>query len=485
MNEPSVKRNYIYRLVYEVLAVITPFVTSPYVSRVLGADGIGIYSYTSSLMTYFTLFAALGTATYGAREIAQHRDNRAETSKLFWEIELMTVGTSLVCIVGWCIVIAVSENYRWYYVALLPTLLGTMFDISWFFTGLEQIKYIVMRNIVCKILGVLLLFVLVHQKSDLIIYVIINSMISLLGSLSVWTYIPRMIQKVDMSSLQFKRHFKETLVYFVPTIATSIYTVLDKTLIGVITNSTYENGYYEQTTKIINILKSVVFSAVNAVMGARISYLFSKNQIDEIQNRIKKSLNFIYFLAFGCVFGLIAIADNFVPWFFGDGYEPVILLLRIMAPIILIIGTSNCLGSQYYNPSGQRAKSAKFIILGSCVNLVLNLMLIPHYGAAGATIASVIAELSITFFYVKMSDGFINMDIIWKCSYKRIVAGIVMLVVVMQFKNVIALSLFGIVFLQVLVGVVVYLGLLWIMKDDMLFELIDISRTLIKKEGNN
>ena len=160
MNEPSVKKNYIYRLIYEILAVITPFITAPYVSRVLGADGIGVYSYTSSLMTYFTLFAALGTATYGAREIAQHRDNRAETSKLFWEIELMTVGTSMVCIVGWCFVIVFSQNYRWYYIALLPTLLGTMFDISWFFTGLEEIKYIVMRNIV----GVLLLFLLVHEK---------------------------------------------------------------------------------------------------------------------------------------------------------------------------------------------------------------------------------------------------------------------------------------------------------------------------------
>lgn len=482
MNEPSVKKNYIYRLIYEILAVITPFITAPYVSRVLGADGIGVYSYTSSLMTYFTLFAALGTATYGAREIAQHRDNRAETSKLFWEIELMTVGTSMVCIVGWCFVIVFSQNYRWYYIALLPTLLGTMFDISWFFTGLEEIKYIVMRNIVCKILGVLLLFLLVHEKNDLITYLIINSMISLLGSLSMWTYIPKMTQKVDVSSLKFKRHFKETLVYFVPTIATSIYTVLDKTLIGVITNSTYENGYYEQATKIINIMKSVVFSAVNAVMGARISYLFSKNKIDEVKNRITKSLNFIYLLAFGCVFGLIAIADNFVPWFFGEGYEPVILLLRIMAPIILVIGTSNCLGSQYYNPSGQRAKSAKFIILGSCVNLLLNLILIPHYGAIGATIASVIAELSITFFYVKMSDGFMSIGIIWRCSYKRIIAGIVMLVTVMQLKRGLALPLLCVILLQVLIGVVVYFGILLIMKDDMLLELVNIGCATIKKK---
>ena len=161
MYEPSVKKNYVYRLFYEILAVITPFITAPYVSRVLGADGIGIYSYTSSIMTYFTLFAALGTATYGAREIAQHRDNKIETSKLFWEIELMTVGTSLVCLIVWGFVILFSKEYRWYYIALVPTLLGTMFDVSWFFTGLEQIKYIVLRNTICKFLGIVLLFLLV------------------------------------------------------------------------------------------------------------------------------------------------------------------------------------------------------------------------------------------------------------------------------------------------------------------------------------
>ena len=141
MNQPSVKKNYIYRLSYEILILLTPFITTPYVSRVLGADGIGIYSYTSSIMTYFTLFAALGTASYGAREIAQHRDDRQKSSKLFWEIELMTVGTSLICLLVWIFVILFSSGYRYYYLALTQTLFGTMADISWYFTGYEQIKY--------------------------------------------------------------------------------------------------------------------------------------------------------------------------------------------------------------------------------------------------------------------------------------------------------------------------------------------------------
>ena len=135
MSQPSVKKNYIYRTMYEILVLITPFVTTPYISRVLGADGVGVYSYTYSIMTYFTLFAALGTVSYGAREIAQHRDDKRQSSKLFWEIELMTVATTTICLIVWCVVIIFSRQYRPYFIALIPVLLGTMFDISWYFTG--------------------------------------------------------------------------------------------------------------------------------------------------------------------------------------------------------------------------------------------------------------------------------------------------------------------------------------------------------------
>jgi len=295
MTQPSVRKNYIYRLFYELLILITSLITAPYVSRVLGADGVGVYSYTSSIMSYFTLFAALGTVSYGAREIAQHRDDQQASSKLFWEIELMTVFTSSVCIVAWIVVILVSTNYRPYFLALLPLLFGTMLDISWYFTGYENVKNIVIRNSLCKIAGIVALFLFVREKSDLTLYILLNSLITLIGNLSMWTYLPRMLTKVDFHTLRFKCHLKETMVYFVPTIATSIYTVLDKTLIGVITQDEYQNGYYEQANKIINLVKSLVFTAVNSVVGARMSYLFSKDMQDEIHRRITRSMDFIFF----------------------------------------------------------------------------------------------------------------------------------------------------------------------------------------------
>lgn len=480
MDLPSIKKNYIYRLSYELLVLMIPFITTPYISRVLGADGIGIYSYTTSVMTYFTLFAALGTGSYGAREIAQHRDDSKQASKLFWEIELMTVVTSGICLLAWVILILFSKEYRYYYLALMPLLLAAMADISWFFTGYEQVKYIVIRNTICKILGIILLFAFVRDKSDLIIYVLINTVVQLMGNLSMWTYVPRMLVKVDFKSLTLKKHFHETLVYFIPTIATSIYTVLDKTLIGIITGNAYQNGYYEQAAKVINIINTFVFTSVNSVMVSRISYLFAVEKYDEIHRRIEKSMSFIFLTGFGCGFGMIGIAKRFVPVFFGKGYEPVVGLLYLMSPLVLIIGVSNCLGSHYYTPSGRKKQSAKYIIVGSCVNLCLNLILISLFGASGATVASIAAESIITVLYVRSCNGYITWKFIWKIAWKRGVAGILMLAALIMVGYVLDISAVAVMAVQICTGVCVYSAVLLILHDDLLLELIGTGAAMVR-----
>lgn len=460
--------------------LITPFITTPYISRVLGADGVGIYSYTSSIITYFTLFAALGTVSYGAREIARHRDDRQQSSKLFWEIELMTVATTALCLTAWCVVILFSEQYRPYFIALIPVLLGTMFDISWYFTGYERIKNIVICNSVCKIAGIVLLFVFVKRQEDLTLYIVINSMVTLLGNLSMWLYLPKMLTKVDMRTLTFKKHFKETLIYFVPSVATSIYTVLDKTLIGVITHDTYQNGYYEQANKIMRMIYTVSFVAINNVMSARISYLFAEKKQEEIRNRIRKTMDFIFLIGFGCTFGIIGVAGRFVPAFLGPGYEPVVNLLCCMAPLAIIVGISNCLGANYYTPSGQRARSARVIVLGSVVNLILNLAMIPHIGATGAVIASIMAESVISILYVHMSDGYMSWKMLIKLGWKRMISGLVMLIFVLMLGKYLPYGNLVVV-IQVVSGVAVYFGLLLLMKDQLLRELIHIALSVFKK----
>lgn len=481
MSEPSLKVNYLYRLVYEIIILIIPFVTTPYISRVLGVEGVGDYSFTHSVITYFMLFGALGTLNYGAREIARVRDDAAQTSKVFWEIELMTVGTTGVCLLAWVGVIIFGGRYSPLYLALTPFLVSTMFDISWFFTGLERVKSIVIRNSLIKILGIVLLFVMVKTKDDLLLYCLINSGASLAGNLSMWFYLPKMLIKVDPSEFRFGKHFHETIAYFIPTIAVSIYTVLDKTLIGLITASSSENGYYEQATKIIRIVKSVVFLAMNSVMTARMSYLFAEEKFDEIKQKLAKSLDLILFLGVGSVFGLLGISHRFVPVFFGAGYEPVEGLIYLMTPLIIIIGISNCLEYQYFTPSGKRALSARFVVTGAAINLILNLCFIPFFNAGGAVIASIIAELVITGLYLRYCDGYLHISSILKMLWKRLIAGVLMAPVVF-FLGTLEMNGIVLLILQIVCGILVYCLVLAVLMDGMLFELLGL---ILKKLRRN
>ena len=482
MKKPSIKKNLIYSTAYQILNIITPFITAPYISRVLGARGVGIYSYTNSVVTYFILFAALGTASYGQREIAMHRDNPVVSSRLFWEIEILSCATTLVSLVAWTVWIFIATQYIVYYGILTVSILAVAFDISWYFGGFEKFKYIVIRNTLVKIAGIILLFLFVRQETDILLYVSIMATTGLLGNISMWTYLPKLLHKVDFRTLHpFKIHLKQTFAYFIPTIATSVYTVLDKTMIGAITNSEELNGYYEQATKIIRMAESLLFS-LNTVMVSRQSYLFAEGKMDEIKDKINKSFEFLFALAIPFMFGIWGAAENFVPWFFGKGYEPVVILLYLMSPLPLVICISNIMGSQYLTPSGQRARSSKGIIAGAGTNFALNLVLIYRFNVNGATIASLVAECVISIIYVHMSKNFVSWKQIWGIAWKKLLSGFVMFLAVWILERGHQGSI-GISMIQVGLGAIVYGIMLIVLRDEFILDVLAMMKRKVQKNG--
>lgn len=475
----SIKKNVIFNTIYQIFNVLTPFITAPYISRVLGAENIGIQGYTTSYQSYFLLFALLGTNYYGAREISISRDKPYERSKLFWEIELLTMSTTFVTLLAWVAFIFLNSTYRMYYVVLTIGFLGSMLDISWFFTGMEEFGVTILRNTLFKIAGILCLFIFIKDEADLLKYILITMLTTLISSLSLWPYLKKFLVKVNPKEFRFKNHFKETLVYFVPNIATSIYTVLDRTLLGAM-KDVLQVGYYQQAEKVINIAKSVVFVAINNVMGVRVAYLFGEKQFDEIKSRIEYSFNYIFFLGFGSCFGIMGVAKTFVPIFFGEGYDPVIPLLYLFSPIIVIIGISNVLGSQFYTPCGKRAQSAKYLIVGSVVNLILNLIMIPRFGVYGATCASIIAELIITILYVKYSEGYARVSMLIRVGYKKFIASVLMFVIVYGLNNVELNDIIKLC-LQVVAGGLAYVVALLVLRDKwLLMNIKKYSARLLK-----
>ena len=482
MRTQNIRINYILNTMYQLLTLITPMVTAPYISRVLGANGVGIYSYTTSVAAFFIMFAVLGTTTYGQRAIAQCRDNRGKLSQCFWEIEILSVISTLICVAVWFVFILFCPEYKIYYLILTVELLAVAFDIIWFYSGLEQFKYIVIRNAVIKVLSIACLFIFVKERSHVWVYLAIIASGKFLGNCSMWFALRRYIDRVDITSLSLLPHLKETLAYFIPTAAASVYTYLDKVMIGAFTETSVENGYYEQAQKIIKMAYTVLVS-LNTVMSARMSYLFAQNKRGEIKEKLEKALAFIVILGVPFVFGISGIAFNFVPWFFGGEFEKVAVLMIYSSPLVFIMSLHNFLSAQYLVPSGQRVRSTKGVVCGAIVNLILNAILIPRFQSVGAVVATLVAETSICAVYFHMSKEFVSARLLLAFLPKTILSAAVMVLCVLLIGQNHRGSII-ITAVQITLGSVVYFGLLFVMKEKYIVSMGERLKKIVQNCGS-
>ena len=484
LGRTSLKINFIFNTVLQILSTIAPLITAPYISRILGPENIGIYSYTLSINSYFVLIAGLGTASYGIVEIAKVRDSTFERSKTFWGIELITVLTSILSLFMWLFVVGFYKEYRVIFLIQSLYILSAAFDVSWFYLGIEKLKYTVIINSFFKIVGVFCIFLFIKSKNDLSFYIFILSISTFLGNVSMWLFLPKYILFSKVKVVDLKEHFKGTFIYFIPTIAATIYSVVDKTLIGVITQNNVEIGYYEQATKIIGMIRTISFTSINTLFSSRMSYLFSKKQEDEIHSRLNFSLEFILTLSLGAFFGIAAISRCFVPIFFGDGYSKVIIFLILMSPLIPIMGISSSIGYLYYNPSGNRKKSSNILIIGTIINCVLNVFFIKLYSGNGAIIASLIAESIITGLYIVKSNGYVTFAMLFRIIYKKIIAGTVMVVFVYLLSCILELNISALL-IQVVCGGIIYYAILIILHDSFITDITNKFIHFIRRKSQN
>ena len=396
MKKNSLSQNFIFYLVYQILLYIVPLVTTPYLSRVLGAEGIGRYSFAQSIVSYFVLAATLGTTLYGQRKIASLKNDPAAQTQAFWQIFLLRVVTTAVALAVYGVVVLPACGAPVLYLVSAIELLGVAFDISWFFQGEESFATITKCNGICKILSVALIFLLVRTAADLNMYVVIYCGMTVAGNLAQWTFVPRYLQRgAVVRPLAFGQHLKPALGLFVAQVAMQIYTVLDKTMIGVITQSDAQNGYYEQAQKLIRVLTALTTS-IGTVMASRVAVLWRDREQEKIQQMIQTSFSVVFCLAFPIMVGVLLVADRFVPFFYGAGFEPVTPLLYVLVLVVIVIGCSNVIGVQYLIPTNKETYLTRSVVIGSVVNLALNAVLIPRYQALGAVAASVAAEICVT-----------------------------------------------------------------------------------------
>lgn len=343
------KLNIIYSTVYQVLVLIIPLITAPYVSRVLGATNLGIYSYTQAFANYFVLFAMLGVANYGNRSIAQVRDDSKLLSRTFWEIYSFQIFVTIIISIIYLIYcfVAVSQN-RIIYLLQFLYVVSAGFDINWFFFGIEKFKLTVTRNIIIKIINAVLIFALVKERSDLSIYTLIMS----LGTLvSVVILIPFLMRYVSFEKIEVKnvlKHIKPNLILFIPVIAISLYNIMDKLMLGYLSTAD-EVAFYSNAEKIAQLPNSIIMAVGNVLMP-RMSNLIATGEKEKSSKLFDKSMTFMIVSSVLLAFGMASVSKVFAPWFYGEEFARCGLFILWLCPTIVFKSIAGSVRTQLIIP---------------------------------------------------------------------------------------------------------------------------------------
>lgn len=459
----SIKINFIYNLIFQIVTLCLPLITVPYTSRVLGREGIGLYSYTLSITQYFIIIGTLGMSLYGNRAIAYVRDNKKELSKTFWAILVLRILTTTISLIMYLSIFCLNNENKIMYLIQALNILAATIDISWLYMGLEDFRKTVTRGLVVKILCVLSIFIFVREQSDLWIYTLINALMLVLGNGFMWLYLPKAVDKTKITFKDMKIHLIPTLQMFIPQIAIQVYAVLDKTMLGILATKG-DVGIYEQSQKIVKIVGGLVTS-LGVVMLPRMSNTFANGDKKKMNEYLNKSLIFVSYMSIPMFIGLAAISNEFVPWFFGEDFLQVRYIMMILTPILFFIAINNVLGVQYLLPTNRTKEYTIAVSTGAITNVVFNFLLIPKYKVIGACIATLLAELIVPVVELIILRKNINIKYIFKNIYKYFFAGAIMFIIVRFIGKFMGGGILT-TMIQVFSGGCIYLATLLIFKDE-------------------
>lgn len=466
LEQKSIKKNYLYNVVYQILTILTPLVTTPYIARVLGADGIGVYSFSAAVVSYFTMAAALGTARHGEREIAYCQNDRERRSVVFWQTEALCICSTLVCTIAFLIytVFWTQPDSRRYYLVQVFSVVAVATDITWYFQGLEEFGRVIARNMIVKLVMVAFIFLFVRDEKDLLLYIGGMSAINALSGLSLWPSLRGSIRMPGCEIRTFYKVLPEVIGLFVPTVAISLYTVFDKIMIGLITGSRPENGCYEQAMSVSRAFL-VLVTSLGIVMLPRIGHYFHEKNQEAVRTYMYKSYRFVWLLGIPLCLGLVLIAPIFVPWYYGPGYERVVPLLQVTSFLILAVGINTVTGTQYLIPTKREKQYTVSVVLGAAVNVTLNWFLIRAFQSVGAAAASVAAEVVIAVYQLWTVRREISGREVLRCSRKYLAAGLLMTCCLSLLRLAMGDSV-GTMFSMIIVGGIAYIATLFLLKDE-------------------
>lgn len=453
----KLKKNLVINVSYQLVVVLIPLILAPYVARTIGAEGVGVYSYSYSVAAFFALFGMLGVANYGNRTIAACGNDIQRRSRAFWNIWALQVLASVAVIivyVGYIIIFPVKNSIA-AEIQLIIVFCSAV-DISWFFFGIEKFHITVLRNLIVKVLNLILIFTLVKGKNDLYIYIVIMALGTLLNNILLFPFLRKNLVFVRPELTEIRIHIKLMIVLFFPVIAISLYKIMDKVMIGSM-SATIQTGYYEYAEKIIG-LPGTVITAIGSVMLPRLSALAGEKNTKQAKFLNDMTMEFMMFLTIGMAGGIFCIATDFAPFFFGKEFTISGMVMMVLAPSVVFQGWANVIRTQYLIPSGKDKIYVQSAWLGAITNLVMNAILIPKLLAVGAAIGTFCAEAAVAIFQSHKTKHALPIRRYLKNTVIYLIPFMIMAIIIYIIKNIATFEGFPLIVCEIGVGGVAYIA---------------------------
>lgn len=469
-------KNYMYNAAYQIFIIIVPLITAPYLARVLSSNSLGTYSYINSVISIITTFGLFGLQSYGYRQIAYDRDNKTNVKKTFSEIFTLRV-IFLVIISMIYIPISFFLKNKTFYLIQYPLIVAQFLDVSWVFIGFEDMKIVSLRNFLAKFITVVGIFAFVKTDNDLWIYFALFSFSTFITSVSVYPILKKYITFELPSLKKVFAHIVPALKLFIPQVATTLYLQFDKIMLNKITGSASQVAYYDYAEKIINIPLAII-TALGTVMMPRLANLHANKNDEAISVYLSKTIKFAMFLAIPMMGGLIAISGDCMPWYLGKEYAATAYAIIVLSPICILNALSNIFGAQYLTAINQTHILTTAYYGAAIVNIICNALFIPRFGYLGAALATVLCSafsVLIQYSYIRTK---VKLDGVGKSVIKNIFSSVIMLCMVLIISHKLEATPFGTV-IEVIVGLVIYIGIECLIKDEMILEIMKKGWSLI------
>ena len=377
--------------------IAVPFITYPYVTRVLGPEGVGRVTFASSIVDYFGMFASLGIPVYGIRAAAKVRSDRQKLGRLLEELLIFNMITAMISLIVLYICILFVPRFsadRILYVILSTEILFTKFGVEWLYKGVEEYAYITKRSLLFKVIAMIFIFLMVRKRERYPLYALALVLSNYASLLINFVNVRRHADPVKVKLKDVFSHTKPVVIFFAMSAATLIYTNLDTVMIGIMKGDA-DVGIYSCAVKIKSALAGIVCS-LGAVVLPKLTLYIEAGDKKAFSALTKKAMNVVFMMAVPFIIYFSMYVYDCIVFISGVEFKAAITPMTVGLPVILLVGISNVFGMQMLVPLGKEKYVVLSEVLGGIVDLVLNALLIPKYGCTGAAMGTLAAEFVVT-----------------------------------------------------------------------------------------